>query len=302
MNTVHKDTNGFSLVELLLVLVTLAVIGVAGYFVAKHVDKKTAQPAVAAAVTTTPTTSTPAKTTPTTTANTSQITSGPGTTLDTYTNNSLGFSFTFPVSSINDNGCTQTDSYMSDSVTGPSTYRTTSGLASNTVLASGDDFYIAPQYTYVLTGGKATTIDGQSGYTVYGGCSKTLTTPNLITESLTALASGTNIDISELALIAKTVQPGSSLNSEVQTIFGDNTLKVSKLTADTAGNWDNLSFTCSKEFCANLGGSYTLRYYTSSDLLVFWNTGQACNLMGSTAAINATCYDSQVIASFKLLN
>ena len=34
-----KNESGFSVIELLLVLVVLALIGVAAYFVAKHVDK-----------------------------------------------------------------------------------------------------------------------------------------------------------------------------------------------------------------------------------------------------------------------
>ena len=42
MNKTSKNETGFSVVDLLLVLVTLAVIGVAGYLVAKHVDNKNA--------------------------------------------------------------------------------------------------------------------------------------------------------------------------------------------------------------------------------------------------------------------
>jgi hypothetical protein len=44
MNKLKSNSNGFSAVELLLVIVTLAVIGVVGYFVARHVDKKTTTP------------------------------------------------------------------------------------------------------------------------------------------------------------------------------------------------------------------------------------------------------------------
>lgn len=39
MKKLYSNVDGFSVVELLLVIVTLAIIGVAGYFVAKHIDK-----------------------------------------------------------------------------------------------------------------------------------------------------------------------------------------------------------------------------------------------------------------------
>ena len=42
MKKLNKSSDGFTFVEVLLVLATLAVIGVAGYFVAKHVDTKKA--------------------------------------------------------------------------------------------------------------------------------------------------------------------------------------------------------------------------------------------------------------------
>jgi hypothetical protein len=42
MKTLKHDSNGFSAVEFLLVIVVLAVIGFVGYFVANHVNKKTA--------------------------------------------------------------------------------------------------------------------------------------------------------------------------------------------------------------------------------------------------------------------
>lgn len=40
MAKLNKDFKGFALVEVLLVILTLIIIGVAGYFVAKHIDKK----------------------------------------------------------------------------------------------------------------------------------------------------------------------------------------------------------------------------------------------------------------------
>ena len=44
MSKLSTNSEGFSAVEFLLVIVTLAIIGVAGYFVAKHVDNKTPTP------------------------------------------------------------------------------------------------------------------------------------------------------------------------------------------------------------------------------------------------------------------
>jgi len=44
MKKLNTDNNGFSAFEFLLVIVTLAIIGIAGYFVAKHIDKKTLNP------------------------------------------------------------------------------------------------------------------------------------------------------------------------------------------------------------------------------------------------------------------
>jgi hypothetical protein len=41
MGKLHTDSKGFSVIELLLIIAALAIIGGVGYFVAKHVDKKT---------------------------------------------------------------------------------------------------------------------------------------------------------------------------------------------------------------------------------------------------------------------
>lgn len=64
MNDLNKNSNGFTVVEVLLVIVTLAIIGGAGYFVAKHIDNQapTAAPtsATTKSATTAKTTTTPA--------------------------------------------------------------------------------------------------------------------------------------------------------------------------------------------------------------------------------------------------
>ena len=58
MQKLNKNTKGFAVVELLLIVLTLVVIGVAGYFVAKHVDtKKKVAPASQSTATSTSTTS-----------------------------------------------------------------------------------------------------------------------------------------------------------------------------------------------------------------------------------------------------
>jgi hypothetical protein len=77
MKKQHLNSNGFSTVELLLVIVTLAIIGVAGYFVAKHVDKKTPAPVAATTAST--------STKPVTTTKTTASTSAASTTSDTTT-------------------------------------------------------------------------------------------------------------------------------------------------------------------------------------------------------------------------
>lgn len=41
MNRAHKHQQGFTIIEVLLILLTLAIIGTVGYFVAKHADRKT---------------------------------------------------------------------------------------------------------------------------------------------------------------------------------------------------------------------------------------------------------------------
>lgn len=91
MTKLPKNENGFSAVELLLVLLTLIVIGGAGYFVAKHVDKKT------------PTTATTVSTTTTTSATTSPTIPKPAQPVNpyagwsTYSSTNEGLSFKYPV-------------------------------------------------------------------------------------------------------------------------------------------------------------------------------------------------------------
>jgi Flp pilus assembly pilin Flp len=61
MNKLNKNEHGFTAIEILLVVVTLAIIGTAGYFVAKHIDKKNT-PTTAVATVSKTTTKTPIKT------------------------------------------------------------------------------------------------------------------------------------------------------------------------------------------------------------------------------------------------
>lgn len=63
MKKLNKNSNGFTVIEVLLVIVTLAIIGVAGYFVAKHIERQQTPVATTATATKT-TTSTPATTNP----------------------------------------------------------------------------------------------------------------------------------------------------------------------------------------------------------------------------------------------
>ncbi len=51
MSTINKNNNGFTVVEFLLVLVTIAIIGVAGFFVAKHVNDSSHKKPTSTAVT-----------------------------------------------------------------------------------------------------------------------------------------------------------------------------------------------------------------------------------------------------------
>jgi len=88
MAKLSKDNNGFSAVEVLLVLVTLAIIGVAGYAVARHVNNKNS---VAPTVTTS-TSPTSAKTLTKTTATQPAVTS----TNKTYTDAAKAYTVSYP--------------------------------------------------------------------------------------------------------------------------------------------------------------------------------------------------------------
>lgn len=46
MGTFRKDNSGFAIMEVFLVLLTLGIIGVAGYFVAKHLDNSRIAPII----------------------------------------------------------------------------------------------------------------------------------------------------------------------------------------------------------------------------------------------------------------
>jgi hypothetical protein len=296
MNKIFKNEKGFSAVEVLLVILILFVIGGIGYMV-YHNDRKTKI-----------TNSTTASVNKTSSSlPTSSITSGPNNEWKTYTNNVLGFSFTIPATSYNPNGCSQRDTYSggSSTITGPETYQTTAGPVPNTVINVNGTYYVAPTYTYVLTGGTTPTIDGVDGYDVFSGCQKETTSPTLISQQLSdesQVNGPTNIDTAMLSVKAQKVAQGAALDTAIQNIFGDKTLHVTSLSTNThGGGGDILNLTCSQNPCANTGGGYYLLYYPSKNLLTFWNTGQACNLSASSAN-NATCYDSSVIDSFKLVD
>ncbi|HUB93432.1 MAG TPA: hypothetical protein VMB52_02925 [Verrucomicrobiae bacterium] len=302
------DTNmGFSVVELLLILVVVGILGFTGWYV-YHAEQTSDKDYSAATNSTVPTfkrrLSNPT------------IATGPSQGLDTYTNPTLGFSFEFPTTAQAYNGCGQNSSvHATDGslIPAPTAYIATPGPTSLTVLNDGDNFYIVPAKVYELTGESYVTVDGNQ-YPRASGCEATTNTTQLIQQdknqaNQTTFPSTYITDAAGLSLIAKTVKQGAELNGEVQTIFSDNSLQVSKLTPDSAGSWDDLSFTCSQHVsgltgsvqpCAYTGGSYTLRYYPTKNLLIFWNTGQGCNLLQSDAA-SAQCYDPQIIKSLKLL-
>jgi hypothetical protein len=157
----------------------------------------------------------------------------------------------------------------------------------------------------MLTGGTTPTIDGTNGYDVFSACVKVSDTPSLITQQLddaSQVNGPTNLSFSTFSMKANVVKQGSPLDTAVQSILGDKTLEVTGLTPNThGGGGDTIKFTCSQQPCGNIGGSYSLLYYPSKDLLTFWNIGQSCNLFANTSTnSNSACYDSSVIDSFKL--
>ena len=146
MIKISRNQRGFTAVEGLLIILILVVIGAVGYMV-YHNNHKTKS----ATIVTTTTASSIKHNKSSLPAST--ITAGPTANWKTYTNNNLGFSFAFPDTSLNPTNCYQADTYdgngPNDTVTGPETYRTSSGQVTNTVINDGANYYIAPTYTYM---------------------------------------------------------------------------------------------------------------------------------------------------------
>lgn len=300
MGKLRNDQTGFSILEPILILIIIATIGAVGLFV-WH-SKQAADKLLSTTTSASPTFKKKA-------ASGAAASIQSNGTLNTYTNKTLGFSFDFPKTVYAENGCT-TSATVHDNygklVDAPTHHVTTSGLMPTTIVNKNNDYYITTTSTAELTGVADATVNGNSGYSLASSCVITPVTADLIEKyhaPVTIVPSYANI--SSLQLIAAIKTPGNSLNSEVQQIFSDPTLKVSSITADSKAAWSTLSFVCDGKSeplggCANLGGSYTLHYYQKTSLLVFWATGQACKLQSDFGA--TVCYDPQIINSFKIIN
>lgn len=292
-----KQNNlGFSAVEGLLILIVVSVIAFIGWFVLRSQHK----------VAKTQVSSTSQASQDKQAKETDPITVTAGATPGTlaYTNNTVGFTFNFPEKTEGPDVCVDGNSVFDtygNPVSAPVHKQTSNGLIKLTVLNNGDYFYVTPEKSYVTSDYINTTVGGHQ-YPLAHACEEVATTPQLI-EKYDAQQGvvPSYATIPYLKFTLKKVKK-EAIESEVQNIFNDTSLKVTKLSDSTQGNWQDLSFSCSKDPCAYTGGRYVIRYYAKQDVLFFWNAGQACNLSANDSATNVDCQDGSILDSLKLLN
>lgn len=295
------NQKGFSVTEGLLALAVLVLLGGVGWYV-YSVHHKTSTSTAASR------TKTASQFSNTTHAKSQfSITPGPVRGWETYTNNVDKFSIQVPQESfVNGGSCNQSttinNNYGQAISSVPAHYWSQAAGVPTTVINAGNDFFVTGSYSYQL-GGQS---KDNNGNTIYLKCDKVATTTSMMSKSNflgggfpNGYASYPVVRFSSFNFAFYKVANQSQLNSAVRAIFNDPSLTVTSTTKDSVGNWEDLSFSCSSARCAFTGGSYRLRYYPTSQDLVFWSTGQGCQLSATSLS---DCADQRIIDSFKILD
>ena len=264
--------------------------GVYAYYQSKHHNKTTNSTTSTNTTAVKPTTNTQ----PTVTPPASEITSGPGTDWNTYTNNKVGFSVQIPKQFLSSDGaqCTKV-TYVYDNygnkVSSPAHYIPAQGVVPATVVEDGNNFYVVEEYTYQLTG---KTNDG-SGHELASGCQKMQTTVDVVNGYKQA---NSIYELNMLPLSVVTAQNQQDVLNWAKGYFKDTT--VTMTLKDNAGGWQDVTLDCSSSNpCTDFNYKFYLRYYKAQNKLVYLQQGQSGHLQTPDGK---SFYDQQVFDSFKL--
>jgi len=280
-----KNEKGFSVVEVLLVLVVVGLIGGVGYFVYKSHHKTTT--ASVATTTTKPTATTPAKTaTPATT-----ITSGPQSGWSTYTNNTVGFSIAYP------------DNVEGGVCATPSTI--SSATVPTSLIENAPNYYIAAKNSirFNLTWGANQTYNTS-------GCTQVPTDATSVQAQNSQIKTGAQYEYSvvNLPFFVKKVSSESAVQAELQSYWNDSTITINGWQNSSSGSYevpttiscapsDMLSRMGMGNNCGPLSYNLDLRYYPTQKIMFYYVQGQAAHLILPNSGP-----DGQVVSSFKVLN
>jgi Flp pilus assembly protein TadG len=288
-----KNENGFSLVEILLMLVVLGMVSFAGYFVWHTHHKNTTSTAGLGRQTNSSAAKSTDKTAPATPVDTSlpkpevgTIAAGPGADWNTYTNTTDGFSLQIPKQFLSSYGvCNKVTEGSSYS------YRPKQALAQVTVVPYNNFYYVAPVETYQLTGSKTV-----NGSTSFSGCEKVTTTPDVIKNYKSNNLDRYLLDVLPLQVSnAKTQQ---DVLTWAKTYFKDNTIVISSAETN-AGGWQDIHLDCTSSTpCDQFNYKFDLRLYAAKGKLVYLEYGQAGKMMKPDGN---SFYDADVFNSIKLL-
>ncbi len=285
MKKLKVDNLGFSAIEAILVIVIVVLIGTVGWLVYKN-HNKTTKAAITTMSSSRPTTATSTKTTMTTPATT--FTSGPQRGWETYTNNTVGFSISYPNFIYADNGCASSSTISS-------------GIVPSTFIQDGVNFYIAAKnsYRFTLTQGANQTYNSSD-------CTEVPTTATTIQADNNSISNNAqySYSVENLHFVAEKVTSRSDIQTVLQNYWNDNTITISGWKNNSSGNYEvPTAINCSQseesnQNCGPQGSNYDLRYYPTQKVMFYYVYGQAAHII----LTHNTVADSQIINSFTVLN
>ncbi len=283
MNKLSKNENGFGAVELILIIVIVALIGVVGWLVYRDRNKTTNS------TLTTSTTSSNNTTTNKTSIPSSTITSGPQSGWSTYTNNTAGFSISYPNIVEGDSGCAT-----------PSTVST--GAVPTTLIDSGSNYYIAAKNSirFNLSWGANQTYNTSN-------CTQVSTDVTSVQAQNSQIKTGAQYEYSvvNLPFFVKKVSSENAVQTELQSYWNDSTIKISGWKNSSTGSYEvPTAISCApsemgmSNNCGPIASNHDLRYYPAQKIMFYLIYGQAAHLV----LPNGPSVDGQVASSFKVLN
>lgn len=283
MNKLQKNNqSGFSLVEGVLVLVIIALLGAAGFLVYKNHNKKsTTTPASLASTATKPNQTTQPAT---------SITNAPQPGWKIYTNNTVGFSITYPDTIQADSGCAT-----------PSTV--SNGAVPTTLISDAPNYYIAAENSI-----RFNLIWGANQTSNTNSCTQVPTDITSIQAANSSLKTGDQYEyaVENLHFFVEKVSSESDVQTALQSYWNDSTITINGWQNSSAGSYEvPTQINCAASemvmgnTCGPLSSNYDLRYYPKEKLMFYFVLGQSVRLSSPN---NSPSPDSQVISSFKVLN